>query len=168
LASPPPIEIAFEPTLLRPLDRGTVIVRVRSREYAPLVSTLDGDPVRLLPDREAGVFRGTFTARANPGRSTVEVRTATGEPPLASRSVIVRSDARVLTAAAPLAMLASAHRGINVTPDRLADLTRLVQASVAAPTTTVVRRPMRSAWWLVPFAGCLSTEWWLRRRRGLR
>jgi hypothetical protein len=28
--------------------------------------------------------------------------------------------------------------------------------------------PMRAPWWLLPFAGCLSVEWWLRRRNGLR
>ncbi|HWI16690.1 MAG TPA: hypothetical protein VNT81_03015 [Vicinamibacterales bacterium] len=28
--------------------------------------------------------------------------------------------------------------------------------------------PLRSAWWILPFAGCLSIEWWLRRRAGLR
>ncbi len=28
--------------------------------------------------------------------------------------------------------------------------------------------PCASAWWLLPFAGCLSVEWWLRRRAGLR
>jgi hypothetical protein len=30
------------------------------------------------------------------------------------------------------------------------------------------RYPMRSWWWLLPFAGCLTAEWWLRRRAGLR
>jgi hypothetical protein len=28
--------------------------------------------------------------------------------------------------------------------------------------------PMRSPWWIVPFAACLSAEWWLRRRAELR
>jgi hypothetical protein len=28
--------------------------------------------------------------------------------------------------------------------------------------------PMRSWWWAVPFIACLSGEWWLRRRAGLR
>ena len=30
------------------------------------------------------------------------------------------------------------------------------------------RYPMRSWWWVVPFIACLSGEWWLRRRAGLR
>jgi hypothetical protein len=28
--------------------------------------------------------------------------------------------------------------------------------------------PLRSPWWILPFALCLSGEWWLRRRDGLR
>ena len=27
--------------------------------------------------------------------------------------------------------------------------------------------PMRSAWWIAPFAIALGLEWWSRRRRGL-
>jgi hypothetical protein len=70
--------------------------------------------------------------------------------------------------AAPLSMLATSHRGIDVTADHLADAERFVRSTVASPVATVVRRPMQSAWWIVPFTACLSAEWWLRRRRGLR
>jgi class 3 adenylate cyclase len=28
--------------------------------------------------------------------------------------------------------------------------------------------PLQSPWWILPFALCLSGEWWLRRRDGLR
>jgi hypothetical protein len=37
-----------------------------------------------------------------------------------------------------------------------------------ASRATIVRRPMRSGWWLLPFAAGLAAEWWQRRRRGLR
>jgi hypothetical protein len=30
------------------------------------------------------------------------------------------------------------------------------------------RYPMRAWWWVLPLAGCLAGEWWLRRRAGLR
>jgi hypothetical protein len=29
-------------------------------------------------------------------------------------------------------------------------------------------RPMRSPWWIVPFAGLLAVEWTIRRRAGLK
>jgi hypothetical protein len=32
----------------------------------------------------------------------------------------------------------------------------------------VAIHPMRSVWWMLPFVGCLSVEWWLRRRHGLK
>jgi hypothetical protein len=70
--------------------------------------------------------------------------------------------------ASSLAMLASSHRGIDVTPDHVVDLERFLRGAVTSPRTTVVRHPMRSTWWILPFAICLSAEWWLRRRGGLR
>ena len=51
------------------------------------------------------------------------------------------------------------------------DETTLAQsiAASAAPAAVVTNvHPMRAAWWILPFAGCLSIEWWLRRRAGLR
>ena len=162
-AVPPPITIDVDPPLLRPGENGDVIVRVRSRGAAGIGAVVDGQPIRLLPAAEAGVYRGRFTARSTEGRSIVQVDAA-------SRSVIVRPDVmRVTPAGGPsLAMLASSHRGIDVTPDRLPELERFVRAAVAAPLTRETRHPMRSTWWIVPFAGCLSAEWWLRRRRGQR
>jgi hypothetical protein len=167
-AVPPPIDVAVEPRVLRPLGRGAVVVRIRSGEYTPLVASLDGNPLRLYPDRETGVFRGTFIASAQPGRSTIDIRAAAGEPQLASRTVIVNADARVPPDTAPLAMLAATHRGIDVTADRIGELEPFLRAAVVAPHAQVVGHPMRSVWWMVPFTVCLSAEWWLRRRRGLR
>jgi len=37
------------------------------------------------------------------------------------------------------------------------------------PSSQVVStHPWRSPWWMIPFATCLTLEWWLRRRDGLR
>ncbi len=47
-------------------------------------------------------------------------------------------------------------------------LTRDVRRLTPAETRPSEARVMRSPWWIVPFAGCLGVEWWLRRRRGLR
>ena len=171
LAAPPPISISVMPPLLRPGERGDVIVRVRSRLIASVSASLDGDqPIRLRPEPETGVYRGSFAAKSAPGRSTIEVRAAAAQPLSASRTLLVRADVqRVRPTAAPsLSMLASSHRGIDVTPERVAELERFVRNAVPTPRATLVRHPMRSGWWLVPFAACLSVEWWLRRRRGLR
>jgi hypothetical protein len=68
----------------------------------------------------------------------------------------------------PLAMLASTHGGIDVSPEKLADLERFLRSAPTGPSALVERRPMHSIVWMIPFAACLSGEWWLRRRRGLR
>ena len=171
LAAPPPIEVQVVPALLHPFERGDVIVRSRSREAVPVSATIDGDqPIRLSPAPEAGVFTGTFVAGGTAGRSTIKVEAGGAQPRSVSRVVPVQSGARAVETApaASLSMLATSHRGIDVTPDHLADAERFVRKTVVSPPATLVRRPMRSAWWIVPFAACLSAEWWLRRRCGLR
>jgi hypothetical protein len=176
LAVPPPIAIDTEPRLLRPGDWSDVTVRVRSRDIASVSASLDGvHPIRLLPEPETGRYRGRFLARDTPGRSTIEVRAASavseGFPPhISAQTILVQADIRrpAPTSGASLAMLASSHRGIDVTPERVADLEAFLRGVVSRPRVSEVRHPMRSVWWIVPFAGCLSAEWWMRRRRGLR
>jgi hypothetical protein len=41
-------------------------------------------------------------------------------------------------------------------------------AGAATMSRVVSVYPMRTPWWILPFAACLSAEWWLRRRDGLR
>ena len=50
----------------------------------------------------------------------------------------------------------------------LGTLASLLQGTLAPPAERVRWRPMRSAWWIVPFAFVLGAEWWSRRRLGLR
>jgi hypothetical protein len=170
LAVPPPIAIAIEPPLLQPGEAGAVIVRVHARDATAVSASIDGDqPIRLLPDSEAGVYRGRFVAKSTPGLSAVEVRTAAAQPLSASHRFVVSAGARRLPPhGAPLALLASSHRGIDVSPDRIPELEHFVRGAITTPPTLQTRHPMRSAWWMLPFAVCLSAEWWMRRRRGLR
>ena len=169
LAAPAPIEISVTPPLLRPLEKGEVTIRVRSRAHAAIAASIDGEEaIRLRPEPEAGLFKGQFTARATPGRSTIDVHLADSARASASRTALVRSEARRIGAEPALSMLASSHRGIDVAPDRIEELERFVRGAVTSPNADAVRRPMRSTWWIVPLAACLSAEWSIRRRRGLR
>jgi hypothetical protein len=171
LAVPPPIDVSMAPPLPRPGERVDLTVRVRSRGVSSVSASLDRtQPVRLLPDPEAGRYRGHFVARETPGRSTLTVETQGSEPLAASSTLVVPSEVRRLrdVAVPALAMLASSHRGIDVSPERVADLESFIRRTVQSPRTPIVRHPMRSAWWMLPFAACLSAEWWMRRRRGLR
>jgi hypothetical protein len=68
----------------------------------------------------------------------------------------------------PLSLLATSRGGIDVSPDRLADLEAYLRREISAPPVRTTIHPMRSVWWIVPFAASLSAEWWLRRRKGRR
>ena len=171
LAAPPPIAIDVEPPIVRPGERGQIRVRVRASAVTAVSASLDGDqPIRLRPDPETGVYRGDFVAKSTTGRSTLDVRVAAVPALSAARTLLVRPDARPAPASSTpsLAMLSASHRGADVDPARLSELERFVRGAVSAPRVPMQRHPMRSAWWMLPFAACLSAEWWLRRRRGLR
>jgi hypothetical protein len=60
-----------------------------------------------------------------------------------------------------------AARGGRVIPNaEIASLENVLGDAVHAAPRLETWNPMRSAWWIVPFALALSGEWWLRRRRG--
>jgi hypothetical protein len=169
LAAPPPIEVSVSPAVLRPLERAEISLHLRSAPGAAVAASVDGEPIRLWPDPEAGTYRGAFTARSTPGRMTIEASAAGDRPQTVSNEVVVQEDVAARTGVhAPLALLALSRRGIDVTPERIDELERFVRSAVTARNADAVRRPMRSAWWLLPFAASLSGEWWVRRRRGHR
>ena len=62
----------------------------------------------------------------------------------------------------------SSHGGTEIADDNLAALSQTLAQRLNAPEETVTIHPMRSVWWLIPFAGCLGFEWWSRRRAGLK
>ncbi len=168
LAAAAPLELDVQPRPLRPGQHAEVIVRVRAYGGEPVRARAGGQPVRLVPAAEAGVFHGSFVAGSVAGLSNVTADVGGRETRSISQSVVVRDDARPLTAAAPLSLLSASHGGIDATPDRVGELESFARRTVTAPKTGAVRHPMRSAWWILPFAACLSAEWWSRRRRGLR
>jgi hypothetical protein len=58
--------------------------------------------------------------------------------------------------------------GLVVSDRDLRPLTDALRALGSETRIPEARYPMRSAWWLLPLMACLSGEWWLRRRAGLR
>lgn len=61
---------------------------------------------------------------------------------------------------------ASAHHGSVIAADNPRALTQAVRDAQQAVAHARPWHPMRSPWWIVPFALALAGEWWLRRRRG--
>jgi hypothetical protein len=117
--------------------------------------------VRLWPTAEPGVYEGEWRP------------TAAGDYDLAVTAGAHRGDAAVTVVAsqparaAPeeLALAARASGGRVFSSDQA--LVEGLKDAFPARTVTVTMNPMRSPWWVVPFAGLLCVEWAVRRKRGL-
>lgn len=173
-AVPPPIELSLERNVLAPGD--STEVRVTLSDLAggePGGATVEASLVdsagrrsivRLWPGLAAGSLQG----RVRPGRAglaRVEVRRGDDS---ASIPIFVDSSA---TAARPggddlLAAWVAGAGGVRVAGDNLARLPDVVHGLIGTPPVPEPWHPMRSPWWILPFACLLATEWWLRRRAG--
>jgi hypothetical protein len=171
LAAAPAIDVEVAPAILRPRDAALVTVRVRRGEPAWVTASFGGQPVRLVPGPERGVYRGRLTAGESANAATLDVQALDdrGERTSALVSVPIVADAQAPAGLEPpLALVSASHHGIDVSPGRTREIVDALRQSVHSTRATEQAHPMRSPWWLLPFVACLSAEWWLRRRRGLR
>jgi hypothetical protein len=144
--------------LVAPTDRVLFTIRRHTLETTSAsdvrASMRCGDqpavPLRAWPSGSLGEFTGEIPAGVGSG-CQVE---ATMDGRSASTSYAVAS---------------AVSRGVDAT---LAKLERQAVGTLDARTSDsskiVSVHPMRSPWWIIPFAGLLSLEWFLRRRSGLR
>jgi hypothetical protein len=182
LAAPPALAVSLDPGVAEPGAPVRVRVRLRRTEYdtaagrssfpeirAEWISAGGArDAIRMWPCAELGVYEGRFDA-SGPGSYNVRVRTATGAS--ADTLLIVKAGAAPPPLRASeedvLPLVSEATGGVAVTSANLAPVVGHVQA-LARPDTRRTVHPMRSPWWIVPFAVALCAEWAIRRRRGLR
>ena len=174
-AAPPPIAISLSPAVERPGEVVTLLVTLRETELGqenggttvPRISAAVIDErghreiVRLWPASRVGEFRGEMRV-AREGRYIVE---ATTETRRADAILTIAADVTHPGSEFPLAAVAALTGGaVHATVDDVR------QSLARIGSSEEVRRthPMRSAWWLVPFVGLLTSEWILRRRAGLR
>ncbi len=177
-AAPPPVGVNVQPSVARPGDEVVVSVSLRPTEFddagesialpaieAKLVSGDGGEEqvIRLWPGATPGAFEGRIRApRAGNYSASVRMQGASADAPLLIADDVVHASVGSWRAAAFAAASTAGARVGNV--DELA--TRL---DAVGPTEVEQRtRPMRSPWWIVPFAGLLCAEWALRRKRGQR
>ena len=171
LSARPPIDVQVSPVRAAPGERISVIARVRPLDRQRFGDRLAIDAsvgvssLRLWPEAAQGVFRGTFVADANQASALVTAAIGDGSAKGTARLTV---DSHARNAHAPLELLAASHAGVNVDASHVADLERHLRGSVSANAERRTRYPMRSSWWFVPFAVCLSAEWWLRRSSGRR
>ncbi|MEO5895473.1 MAG: hypothetical protein ABIS06_07220 [Vicinamibacterales bacterium] len=125
----------------------------------------EGSLVRLWPAAVPGVYEATIVAPSE-GRYTVRVEglgVATEVP------IVIDPAATPVTPDHSRGWAQLAHSSGGAT-FKAAELERVASRlqQIDAPQIGQRMHPMRSGWWMFPFAFLLSTEWALRRRQGLR
>lgn len=190
-AVPEPVEITLDPVVAAPDAPINLRVRVRSSNsastagtsatatiaarLAPVVpatstdaATVTPPAIRLWPDGRPSAYHGAINAPSRDGVYAVSVQ-LDGQTTLSRAYFRVQHDARIARPAWPgLQAFVEARRGLLVTSDQLDQLARHLREYVRPANTRHARHPLRSAWWILPFAACLGGEWLLRRRRGER
>jgi hypothetical protein len=190
-AAPPPISVATSTAITSPGEWLDVRAVIRSAALSPPFSngadtrsvrvsvaarvervgaTSDGDQqtitVHLLPGSAVGEFTARLRAPRAPGsyRIVVASDTMSAEMPL-----IVSQDWHGVQPSAHdlVGPWARAHGGRAFGATEVDALLSTLASAVPSPVRLENWHPMRSAWWILPFALALSGEWWLRRRRGL-
>jgi hypothetical protein len=176
-AARPPIDVRLGQRLYSPGEPMTIRVELGDPDSAARQETrvnahLDGPsgstPMRVWPERP-GLFVGAASAPTTPGvyRLTISGSAAGGRDRALTIDLMVADDVGHVSDPAMLAAWATAHGGVAINSDHLDALANAIERSVQRVTQIARVFPMRSGWWLPPFALALAGEWWLRRRRGL-
>jgi hypothetical protein len=175
--APAAIEVDVASPVTRPGDR--VAIRVIARELAAAdepgamqatasarITAPDGssDSILLVPiapgrfeghwraSTIAGVHRVSATVDDGRGEAIVAVDAAASRAPIASEQ---------------LAAWTSSRKGRVFSENEIAGLATALTAELAPAREDIRWHPMRSAWWIVPFAVLLGAEWLQRRKRSL-
>lgn len=174
--APAAIELAVDPSIGRPGEPVTVRATIRQTEFIreglelrtrPLtaaVTRADGqqERLRLWPTSRVGEFSGTFRPS---GEGHYQVSAAAGDTSADEIFVAAADVLHPARAGDRAGTVASLTGGAVVDDlDGLRDSLRSLHGTRAQ--TRVY--PMRSGWWILPFAGLLTAEWVLRRRTGDR
>ena len=176
-ASPRPVSISVQPALAAPGDclriRAAMDARLLAKhggDATPVSAALvahDGTPqfVRLWPAAEDGVFHGEVAA---PAAGWYDARVTAGAS-TADTPIIVANGVRHPPAydEDSLRLIAETTGGVVVDAADTAPLQAHLR-SLPRRDRRRTLRPMRSAWWSLPFAAALCAEWAWRRYRGAR
>jgi hypothetical protein len=129
---------------------------------AALVCGSSSQPIRLWPSGAPGRFDAEFVAPEPADcRVTTTLNSVTGATPLMVREV------RALGSQSDdLSDAIAAHGGTVVNAGDEGTLVTTLRRLASRRDISTQVHPMRSAFWIVPFAACLGAEWWIRRRTG--
>lgn len=168
-----PITVTAAKGVVHPRERLGVSALVRDAALAtmlPVKASANAafiSNLRLWPSERVGLFRGDLRAPAQPGtyRLTLAANGARMDVPIVVAAVVARA-----TPEAPdlLRAWAESRGGAAISAADLNSLAPRLVAAIKPADRRMTWHPMRSAWWILPFALLLSAEWWMRRRRGLQ
>jgi hypothetical protein len=122
--------------------------------------------IRLWPAGASGAFSGEVPLAAS-GSCTIEA-TVNGRVTSGSIAVADNPAVGVSHTLAKLERSVTASGGVAARAGDEAGLARAIASAGPPAAVAGAVHPLRAAWWMMPFAACLSAEWWLRRRSGLR
>ncbi len=171
--APAPLEVVLDRRVAAPGQSIAVTVAVRAAaavgDRTVPVAVIAGDDsavIRPWPVSTRGLFTATLAAPGRPGVHHLVVRSGNDE---AIVPFVVDSAARVAAPPEPgLLELLMTSRGGSVVPEaELSSLPARLAAAFQPASRVETWHPMRSPWWIIPFALALGVEWWHRRRRGL-
>jgi hypothetical protein len=176
-AAPPPLAVGTTRRVVRPGETIGVDAMLRDAVFstasplrvsanASIRGQANTTPMRLWPGDRVGMLQGSLKAPATPGqyRLAVAANGARAEVP-----IIVASDESRPSPEAPDLVRAwvTSRGGVALAASEIGMLAPRLSGAIHAADRRMTWHPMRSAWWILPFALALSAEWWLRRRRGL-
>jgi len=172
-----PITLTAGETVVVPRERVPVSALVRDAALSTALPTkasanaafgsdAQRSGVRLWPAVRVGMFRAELRAPAQPGtyRLTVGANGARSDVP-----ILVAADVARPTPESPNLLRAwvASRGGSAIGATDIGALAPRLASSIRPADRRMAWHPMRSAWWILPFALVLAAEWWMRRRRGL-
>jgi hypothetical protein len=122
--------------------------------------------VRAWPSGSSDEFVGEV-ATAEPGQCVIEA-TAGNRSAAAAFAISGRPARGVEATLAKLERQVGSSGGVVAGAVDGSLMARVTEDAAADSSLIVSIHPMRTGWWIIPFAGCLAIEWWLRRRGALR
>ena len=176
----PPVTVSLDVPVVQPGERNAITVSLRDASLATATAarglratvaasleTSNGTvPIRLWPDGPVGQLRGDFRAPAMAGihRVVVTVDGGRADVPL----IVAPAPARPTRDESDVVRAWVGSRGGATLPEsRVGELRAALRYVLPATARRETWYPMRSGWWIIPFAAALGMEWLWRRRRGL-
>jgi hypothetical protein len=178
-SAPAALEGVLGQATLVPGDSTDLVVTLRdialdgSPQAAPasVAARLEGpdgerEPLRLWPDWSHGTLRGVVRPAA-PGAHRVVI-TYRGTEVTLPLSVIAGAEATHRATDDLWQSWMAGNGGTVLSSTALGQLPTELRRIMRVSPRPDRWHPMRSPWWILPFAALVSLEWWLRRRDGER